>query len=67
MGVATPQLWHRLYPAWSQVSGLALFSGWTLPDTRSTLAASRFPASYLDTTEPLWDWPEEEEEVVALS
>lgn len=36
-------------------------------DTRGTRAASRFPASYLDTTEPLWDWPEEEEEVVALS
>lgn len=38
----------------------------TLPDARSTWAASRSPAGYLDTMEPLWDWPEEEE-VVALS
>lgn len=49
------------------MSRWASFSFSTLPDARSSQAASRSPASYLDTIEPLWDWPEEEEVVVALS
>lgn len=65
MELQTPRLWQcpdpRLHPTWSQGLMDACGCG------RGASFPARLRPGYLETRELLWEWPEEEEEVAALS